>query len=90
MTSNPDEDARHTAPLRRLTEGRERWRVLVETWYESDEVRGRLLFHPEAARPPQVARESSAMLHGRSREDVVAAAHELTEDRLRRVLHSLG
>jgi hypothetical protein len=89
MTSNPVVDDRHTTPLRRLTEGQHRWRVSVETWPEQDEFRGRLLFRTDAG-APQVARESAAMLHGRSREEVLSAAHDIPDDRLRRVLHSLS
>lgn len=83
-------DEHRTTPLRRLTEGRQRWRVMVETWYESDEFRGRLLFRSEAATAPQLERESAALLHGRSREEVVAAAHDIPDDRLRRLFHSLA
>ena len=78
------------APIRRLTEGREQWRVLVETWEECGEVIGRLLFHPDAARQRRAARESAALLRGASIEDVVARAHDMPESQLRRVLHSLG
>ena len=87
--TNQIADDRHTTGLRRLTEGQERWRVMVETWAERDEFQGRLLFRTDAAGAPQMERESAAMLHGRSREDVLAAAHDIPDDRLRRVLHSL-
>lgn len=89
MATNPVVDDRHMTPLRRLMEGQQRWRVMVETWHDRDEFQGRLLFRTEAANAPQVERESAAMLHGRSREDVLAAAHDIPDDRLRRVLHSL-
>lgn len=78
-----------TSPIRRITEGRRRWRVMVETWQDRDTFRGRLLFRDDAA-SVDTPRESAALLHGRSVEDVVSLAHDLPEDRLRRVLHSLG
>jgi hypothetical protein len=78
------------APIRRLTEGSQQWRVLVETWEECDAVLGRLLFRPDASRPLQTARASAALLRGASMEDVVACAHDMPESHLRRVLHSLA
>jgi hypothetical protein len=79
-----------TSPIRRITEGRRRWRVLVETWRESDTFQGRLLFHADDAASLVTTRESAVLLCGGSREDVVSLAHDLPEDRLRRVLYSLG
>ncbi|HEX6306585.1 MAG TPA: hypothetical protein VFZ69_00280 [Longimicrobiales bacterium] len=80
---------RHTSPIRRLTESGQRWRVSVETWQERDAYHGRLLFHREA-NAESGARASAPLLHGRSREDVLGLAHDLPEEKLRRVLHSLG
>jgi hypothetical protein len=75
--------------IRRIGEGRSRWRVVVETWRESDGYRGRLLFCPDSVEPAE-DRESAAMLRGQSHEDVLHLAHELPEDRLRRLLNSLA
>ena len=88
-------DQRHTAPIRRLVDGSRRWRVLVETWRDSDAFHGRLLFRRDesdrlAPERPQPSLETAPLLHGRSREDVLGLAHDVTEERLRRVLHSLG
>lgn len=89
-------DARHTSSIRRITEHGARWRVMVETWREEEDAyRGRLLFRREM--PDRMEgermdedRESAPLLHGRSRTDVLALAHDVTEERLRRMLQSLG
>lgn len=92
MTTDPVLDDRHTASIRRITEGGLRWRVMVETWQESDAYHGRLLFRQEAAEADgtDADRESAPLLHGSSRTDVLALAHDVSEERLRQVLHSLG
>jgi hypothetical protein len=81
---------RRTSTIRRISEGRSRWRVPVETWPECDEYRGRLLFRDDSPAVPPQERESSVTLHGRSHEDVLSIAHDLPDDRLRRVLNSLA
>jgi len=81
---------RHTSTICRIGEGRERWRVAVETWPERDRYRGRLLFRRDDAMTWDDLRETAPLLSGTTREDVLALAHEMPEDRLRRVLHSLG
>ena len=92
MIIEPVLDDRHTASLRRLTEGGRRWRVMVETWQDSDAYHGRLLFREDAAdgERPESERESAPLLRGPSRTDVLALAHDVPEERLRQVLHSLG
>lgn len=95
MLVDPVLDGRHTSPIRRLTEGGLRWRVMVETWHESDAFHGRLLFRRDDADRSDTDRqdadrETSALLHGPSREDVLALAHDYPEERLRRLLYSLG
>ena len=85
-------DDRHTASIRRITEGGLRWRVLVETWQERDTYRGRLLFRQDAAEGERADadRETAPLLHGSTRTDVLALAHDVPEERLRQVLYSLG
>ena len=92
MITEPVSEGRHTASIRRITGGGMRWRVLVETWQESDAYRGRLLFHRDAGEGERLdgARESAPLLRGGSRTDVLALAHDVSEERLRQVLHSLG
>jgi hypothetical protein len=95
MVTEPVRDDRHTSSIRRLTEGRLRWRVLVETWQDSGAYHGRLLFRREVAdrgagERDDTDRESAPLLHGRSRTDVVALAHDVPEQRLRRLLYSCG
>lgn len=66
------------------------WRVLVETWSDAGGVRGRLVFAREGGAYEIERRAGPAALQGRRREDVIAAAHELPERRLRQLLHSLA
>jgi len=67
-----------------------RWRVLVETFEGGSEWSGRLVFHPEGPKALLIPRTGPTALRGRSREEVIAAVHDLPEDRLRQLLHSLG
>jgi hypothetical protein len=83
------EAASRTATIRRISEGRRHWRVSVQSWQERGTVRGCLLFETETAAIVD-RRSSAAMLQGPSHEDVLLLAHDLPEDRLRRVLHSLS
>lgn len=85
-------DDRHTASIRRITEGGLRWRVMVETWHERDAYHGRLLFRQDPAEGERtdMDRETAPLLHGSSRIDVLALAHDVPEERLRQVLYSLG
>jgi hypothetical protein len=95
MITEPVLDDRHTSSIRRITEGGQRWRVLVETWRDSEAFRGRLVFRREAVERTagerdDPERESAPLLHGRSRTDVLGLAHDVPEARLRQLLHSLG
>ena len=92
MITDPLLDERQTASLRRITEGGRRWRVLVETWHDTDVYHGRLLFRDDALDGEgfDSERGSAALLRGASRMDVLALAHEVPEERLRQVLNSLG
>jgi hypothetical protein len=83
-------DRTRRSAIRRISEGRSRWRVVVESWPEQDDFRGRFLFCPDSADRVEAERESAAMLRGCSHEDVLNLAHDLPEDGLRRLLHSLG
>jgi hypothetical protein len=82
-------DRRETA-VRRLTEGRTRWRVLVQSWRDDDAYRGRLLFQVDDLASVGARLETATLLEGHSHEEVVSRAHDLTEEQLKRVLHSLG
>lgn len=83
-------EGRQTSAICRLNEGRERWRVVVETWPDQDSFRGRLLFCRDDPEPWDGSRETAPLLTGRSREAVLSSAYELPEIQLRRMLHSLG
>lgn len=89
MSTNAETAATQTSTIRRITEGRRRWRVLVETWPDRDSYHGRLVFRDDDTPLRMDGRESAALLHGVSAFDVLCLAHDLTEDRLRRVLNSL-
>ena len=54
----------------------------------ADCYRGRLVFQTDDRNAGRV-RESADFLSGRSVEEVVIAAYELTEQRIRMLLHSL-
>jgi hypothetical protein len=76
--------------IRRISEDRSLWRVVVETWPERDGYHGRFVFHPDRTPAHADSREGPDLLRGSTREDVVAAAHMLPEDRLRQLFRSLA
>ena len=78
-----------TATIGRMAVERTRWRVVVETWPDSHRYHGRLVFHPEGARPVEDARASAPLLTGSTPEEVVIAAYELSEKHIRALLRSL-
>jgi hypothetical protein len=88
MASTEVED-RISAAIGRIADFRTHWRVLVETWPSASQYEGRLVFRSDdhEAPPP---REGPATLHGRTREDVLRAAYDLPESRLREMLRSLA
>ncbi|MFW6079757.1 MAG: hypothetical protein ACODAE_09055 [Gemmatimonadota bacterium] len=76
--------------IRRLMADGTQWRVRVETWHDGECWRGRLLFDPDQpVRDDLGVRFGPPTLRGRTREEVVASAHEVPERRLRVVLRSL-
>jgi hypothetical protein len=81
---------RLSSPIRRLSSARSSWRVVVQTWPDQNGFHGRIVFEADGARPARETREGPADLSGSTREDVVRSAHELPEDRLRALLHSLS
>ncbi|NLG62735.1 MAG: hypothetical protein GX539_10845 [Candidatus Cloacimonetes bacterium] len=76
--------------IRRISDDRTKWRVLVEAWPEEPGYRGRLVFAPDGLDAPLPAREGPAAFSGRTREDVLRQAWEMPEQQLRVMLHSLG
>ena len=76
--------------IRRISDERAKWRVLVEAWPDEPGYRGRLVFAPDGADAPLGPREGPPALRGRTREDVLTQAYEMPEQRLRVMLHSLG
>lgn len=79
------------ATICRLTAEGTHWRVRVESWDGGDgDVSGRIVFEPDRPSPRYAKRESGPALRARRREEVFAAAHELPEERLRELLHSLS
>ena len=75
--------------IRRILEDRTHWRVMVETWPERDGYHGRFVFSPDGGGDLSYPREGPDALRGRTREEVIAEAYELPEDRLKQVLRSL-
>ena len=77
-----------SATIGRFDAERSRWRVVVEARLDQECYQGRLIFQRDD--PGNVeSRVSAPMLTGRTPEEVVSAAHELPEKRVRAVLHSL-
>jgi hypothetical protein len=79
-----------TSPLRRISDDRTQWRVLVETWPVRDGFHGRFVFAADRAANPADKREGPDALRGSTREDVIAEAYNLPEDRLKQLFRSLG
>lgn len=73
----------------RISDDRGLWRVVVETWPERDGYHGRFVFMKDRT-PLADRREGPDALRGPTREDVVAGAHELPEERLRQLFRSLA
>lgn len=76
--------------IRRLSYEGGRWRVRVEAWRVGDEFEGRFIFEPDGPVPHPEPRVGPARLRGRSREDLLSSAYDLSDQRLRKLLHSLG
>lgn len=70
----------------RFYDDRNPWRVVVETWPERDGFHGRVVFMQDTQAD---RREGPDAFRGRTREDVIAEAHELPESRLRQIFRSL-
>jgi hypothetical protein len=82
-------DSSLSSAIGRIADFRTHWRVLVETWPAATQFEGRLVFRSDeeqSARP----REWPGTLCGTTREDVVRAAYDVPEDRLRAMLRSLA
>lgn len=79
-----------SSPLRRISEASKHWRVMVQTWVERDGYHGRFVFSPDRMPVPAEIREGPDALRGHTREEVIAAAYNLPEDRLKQLLRSLG
>lgn len=82
------EHKRSSSAIARIAEFRTRWRVLVETWPVASQYEGRLVFCTDDP-TNAVARETAMVLRGPTREDVLRAAYDLPESRLRALLRSL-
>ena len=66
-----------------------RWRVVVEAWPKAEHFEGRLVFQQDDRSGSTAARVTAPMLSGRTPEEVVSAAYEMPEKRVRAVLRSL-
>ena len=87
---DPGDQDREAATIRRLSAEGTRWRVRVESWASDGGVAGRFVFEPDEPRSMYAPRASGPTLRAERREEVVAAAYEMPETRLRELLHSLG
>jgi len=66
------------------------WRVRVETFEGVSGWAGRLVFEPQSPVTRYATRRGPITLQGATREEIVAAAHEIDERRLLALFHSLG
>ena len=80
----------NTATIRRMAAAGTRWRVRVETLAGEEGCTGRFLFEPDEPATRHDLRSGPLMLRGDSREAVVAAAHDVPEEKLRQLLISLA
>jgi len=67
-----------------------RWRVQVETVHATEGWRGRLVFRPDSPAGGEPTRYGPYALRGQSRIEILHAAYQLPEQRLRELLFSLG
>lgn len=79
-----------TATIRRLSALGIHWRVGVEAYRGITGWIGRLIFEPQAPGTRYAVRRGPVTLHGRTQAEILAAAHDLDERRLRELLYSLG
>ncbi len=87
---DPGDEDREAATICRLSAEGTHWRVRVESWASDGGVAGRFVFEPDEPRSSHAPRASGPKLHAERREEVVAAAHDVPEARLRELLHSLS
>jgi len=76
--------------IRRIVALGVHWRVTAEAWPGGDGWSGRLIFSPDHPAPAVEPRQGPVILHGRNRLEILAAAHDISEQRLRALLHSLA
>lgn len=67
-----------------------RWRVRVESWEAEGGASGRFVFEPDDPSAAANSRQSGPALRAERREDVIRAAYDIPERRLRELLHSLA
>lgn len=78
------------ATIRQISALGVHWRVVVEAYGGADGWSGRLVFEPRAAGTRHEARLGPYTLRGRTQAEILDAAHDIPERRLRELLHSLG
>lgn len=82
---------RNVVPICRLAAEGTHWRVSVESTQTGEGgVSGRFLFEPDGPSMGYTVRTSGPTLRAGHPEEVFAAAHEVSEERLRELLHSLS
>lgn len=78
------------SPIRLLHADGAPWRVDVEAWPGAGGWQGRFVFEPSRPVAHGDRREGPVRLRGATREELLAGAHEVPENRLRSLLWSLG
>jgi hypothetical protein len=80
---------RSASAIRRIEGGRTYWRVTVESWPADGGYRGRFVFEPEGS-ARDTFRAGPAVLTAGSMEELVRAAHDVSDDALRALCRSLA
>jgi hypothetical protein len=89
IIANVTDERSATSTVCRISADGAAWRVAVESWPAPTGREGRFVFAPDGRYALERPRVGPTLLAGRTHEDIVAAAHELPDDRLRALLHSL-
>lgn len=87
---DPERTVTRTAAVRRISALGNHWRAMVEAWQVPGGWRARLVFEPDGPASRLETRKCAPTFYGSTFTDVLQAAHDLSDDRLRELLHSFG
>jgi len=87
---DPERAATRTAAVRRISAMGIHWRARMEAWQVRGGWRARLVFEPDVPTGRLEPRKCAPTFYGATLTDVLQAAHDLSDKRLREILHSFG